>query len=651
MPAALADTWTCTELGYPPPSLLLFPLPVPLSVWRPAPASIQPHNLVLGDSLHLDRRVPGAGSVSPVQMKPSLLLLCYLWLFSFMPPSWTSDSAQGTSSLTCWYDSRAALFCDWNPGRDLVEAPCQLEILSKLAFCDRLFPFPEKFKEHCELPKAEHMTGLRRCIKTFGKNSNSQCFTTADRLTMSVHCQIGENRSMPAQIEDFNPLANIKLRPPGNLQLVNKTENMYNLTWSLDISSHYLEGEREYQVRYRTTSQSWEEARNFTIVQDQMWVVFESLSPNLKYEAAVRARPSASSTYKGVWSDWSKTILWRTHADQTSQPFLPAIIVSTCIFVIIGTACLINLRTLKWFKKVLKIHIPDPEKFFPPLVSVHGGDIQKWLSSPFSTSSYCVNSITPEISMLEVMQKNEQDSQSLLSKGTLTPDPPLETSGYSVSSCFTNQGYFFFHLPNSFEIEPCQVYFTYEPFTQEGSGTEDSESYHGLPSPDLCTLAENMPMLSHNFFHCIKETWGFQNSSFVGETEGEAQHAMAISGALQSSEGTSPPTVLKKDEKMMDKVALQPAEALCQLETEFPDPLDLLDSNTTNVTEGSGKAGPPTDPCTPAAHATSSFSQPPPLRQSQDEDPCRTAFSNQVPNTGAYLSLRDLQSQYSHCSV
>ncbi|NXS46393.1 IL2RB protein, partial [Balaeniceps rex] len=584
-------------------------------------------------------------------MKPSLLLLCHLWLFSLMPLSLASDSAQGASSLTCWYDSRAALFCDWSPGRDLVEAPCQLEILSKLAFCDRLFPFPEKFKEHCELPKAEHMTGLRRCIKTFSKNSNTQCFTTADRLTMSVHCQIGENRSTPVRIEDFSPLANIKLRPPGDLQLVSKTENTYNLTWSLNISSHYLDGYREYEVRYRTTSQSWEEARSFTIAQDQMWVVFESLSPDLKYEAAVRARPRrASGTCKGVWSDWSKTILWRTHADQTSRPFLPAIIVSTCVFVIIGTAFLINLRTLKWFKKILKIHIPDPEKFFPPLVSVHGGDIQKWLSSPFSTSSYCVNSTTPEISMLEVMQKNDQESQFLLSKGTLTVDPPLETSGHSVSSCFTNQGYFFFHLPSSFEIEPCQVYFTYEPFTQEGSGSKDGESYHALPSPDLCTLAEDMPVLSHNFLHCIKETQGFQNSSFVEETEGEAQQAMAISGALQSSEGTSPTPVLKQDDKVMDKAALQPAEALCQLDADFPDPLDLHDSNTINVTEGSGRAGPTIDPCTPEAHATSSFSHPPPLRQTQDEDPCRTAFSSQVPNTGAYLSLRDLQSQYSHCS-
>ncbi|NXI55856.1 IL2RB protein, partial [Chloroceryle aenea] len=587
-------------------------------------------------------------------MEPSLLLLCHLWLFSLTSLSWASDLAEGTSRLTCWYDSRAALFCDWNPERDLLEAPCQMEILSKSAFCDRLFPLPEKFKEHCELPKAEQMTGLRRCIKTFSKNSNSQCFTTADRLTMSVHCQTGQNRSTPARIEDFSPLENIKLRPPGNLQIVSKTAKTYNLTWSLNISSHYLDGEREYQVRYRTTSQSWEEARNFTIMQDQMWVVFENLSPDLKYEAAVRARPGASSTYKGVWSNWSKPILNSlvlSHLSETSRPVLPALIVSTCIFVIVGTALLINLRTLKWFKKILKIHIPDPEKFFSPLISVHGGDIQKWLSSPFSTSSYYVNSTAPEISVLEVMQKNDQESHFLLSKGTLTPEPDTETSGHSVSSCFTNQGYFFFHLPNSFEIEPCQVYFTYDSFTQEGSDSENGDSYRDVPFPDLCTLAEDMPVLSHNFLRCIKASQGFQNSSFTEKTEGEAQQAMAIAGPLQASKDISPAPVLKQNEKEMDQAALQPAEALCQLDTDFSDPPGPCDGETMDVMGGNGKAGPSADPSTPAAHSTSSFSQPPSLSQSQDEDPCRTPFSSQVPNTGAYLSLKDLQSQYSHCSV
>ncbi|NXU02009.1 IL2RB protein, partial [Buphagus erythrorhynchus] len=586
-------------------------------------------------------------------MKPSLLLLSHLCLFSLMSPSWASDSTQGASSLTCWYDSRAALFCDWDPGRDLAEAPCQLEILSEKGFCDRwLFPSPEKHKKHCKLPKAEHMTGLRRCIKTLNQNVNNQCFTISDRLNFSVHCHTGEKKTkIPVQIINFSPFENIKLRPPGNLQLANITENTSNLTWSLNISSHYLDGKREYQVRYRHVSQSWEEAANFPIEQDQTWVNFEGLSPNSKYEAAVRARPSARSNYKGMWSDWSKPVLWRTHADHrgTSQPVLPVLIVSTLVFVIIGTAFLINLRTLKWFKKILKMHIPDPEKFFPPLVSVHGGDIQKWLSSPFSTSSLCMNSTIPEISVLEVMQKNDQESQFLLSKGTLTLNPPIETSVHSGSSCFTNQGYFFFHLSNSFEIEPCQVYFTYEPFTQEGSGSKDDECYQALPSPDLCTLAEDMNVLPSNFFHCMEATQGFPKTSFLEETAGEAQQAMAVPEALQASEGTSPTPVLEQDEKVMDKAVSQPAEA--RLDTDFPDPLALQDSDTVSVTEGRGKEGPPTDPCTPAANATSSFSQPPPLRQRQDEDPCHTAFSSQVPNTGAYLSLRDLQSQYSHCSV
>ncbi|NXD33786.1 IL2RB protein, partial [Copsychus sechellarum] len=589
-------------------------------------------------------------------MKPSLLLLSHLCLLSLMPPSWASDSAQGASSLTCWYDSRAALFCDWDPGRDLAEARCELEILSEKGFCDRwLYPSPEKRKKHCKLPKAEHMPGLRRCIKTLNQNVNTQCFTISDRLSFSVHCHTGEkNLKIPVQIKDFSPFENIKLRPPGNLQLANITENTSNLTWSLNISSHYLDGLREYQVRYRHVSQSWEEAANFPIEQDQMWVNFEGLSPNSKYEAAVRARPSARSSYKGVWSDWSKPVLWRTHPDHkgTSQPVLPVLIVSTLVFVIIGTAFLINPRTLKWFKKILKIHIPDPEKFFPPLVSVHGGDIQKWLSSPFSTSSFCVSSTAPEISVLEVMQKNDQESQVLLSKGTLTPDPPTETSVHSGSSCFTNQGYFFFHLSNSFEIEPCQVYFTYEPFTQEGSGSKDGECYQALPSPDLCTLAENMNVLPSTFFHCMEATRGFPKSSLLEETAGEAPQATAAPGTLQSSEGTSPTPALEQDEKVMDKAASQPAEAVCQLDTDFPDPLELQDSDTVGVREGSGKGSPPTDPCTPAANATSSCSQPPPLRQRQDEDPSHTAFSSQVPNTGAYFSLRDLQSQYSsHCSV
>lgn len=59
-------------------------------------------------------------------------------------------------------------------------------------------------------------------------------------------------------ISPASSLFSVKLWPPGNLQLVNITENTSNLTWSLNISSHYLAGEREYQVRYRHVTQPQE---------------------------------------------------------------------------------------------------------------------------------------------------------------------------------------------------------------------------------------------------------------------------------------------------------------------------------------------------------------------------------------------------------
>lgn len=84
---------------------------------------------------------------------------------------------------------------------------------------------------------------------------------STDKIPTLLQWGLQWSAVMARQCGGINPapsLFPVKLRPPGNLQLVSRTENTYNLTWSLNISSHYLDGEREYQVRYRTTSQSWE---------------------------------------------------------------------------------------------------------------------------------------------------------------------------------------------------------------------------------------------------------------------------------------------------------------------------------------------------------------------------------------------------------
>lgn len=40
---------------------------------------------------------------------------------------------------------------------------------------------------------------------------------------------------------------------------------------------------------------------------------FDKLLPDSEYEAAVRVKPGSQSGFKGKWSNWSKTITWRTH--------------------------------------------------------------------------------------------------------------------------------------------------------------------------------------------------------------------------------------------------------------------------------------------------------------------------------------------------
>ena len=74
----------------------------------------------------------------------------------------------------------------------------------------------------------------------------------------------------------------------------------------------------------------------------------------------------------------------------------------------------------------------------------------------------------------------------LLQQDTASSPAP---SGHSQGSCFTNQGYFFFHLPNALEIESCQVYFTYDPCVEEDMEDDGPGLPQGSPLPSLLPLA------------------------------------------------------------------------------------------------------------------------------------------------------------------
>lgn len=111
---------------------------------------------------------------------------------------------------------------------------------------------------------------------------------------------------------------------------------------------------------------------------------------------------------------------------------------------------------------------------------------QKWLSSPVPQSFFSPTGSAPEISPLEVLDRDSKTMQMLLFQKEKASSP--SPSGHSQASCFTNQGYFFFHLSNALEIESCQVYFTYDPCMEEDVEEDGPRLPEGSPLPPLLPL-------------------------------------------------------------------------------------------------------------------------------------------------------------------
>ncbi|XP_015278182.1 PREDICTED: interleukin-2 receptor subunit beta [Gekko japonicus] len=423
----------------------------------------------------------------------------------------------------------------------------------------------------------------------------------------------------------------IQLWPPHSVQMESDRKPSYNLTWQLHNVSHYLEGQLEYEVAYKKPDDPDKADTILPITYDQQWIEIENLSPGTEYEAAVRVKVQDYSSYKSIWSHWSTTLKWRTY------PKVPlAFGISLISVFLIVAVLLVKTRTPKWLQKVLKIHLPDPVKFFPSLTAVHGGDVQKWLSSPLSMDSFHITAASPDVSVLEVLQKGSQDPCLLLPKDCLTPMDAPETSGHSLSSCFVNRGYFFFHHLHSLEIEPCKVYFTYDPIAQENSGSEDGDSYQALH-----TTGSHLPLPSY---------------SLVGSQEGVSLLPEMKEPTQKAHQTISPPSMGRSPPAS----ATEQGETQEESEAIFPVSISLHQSpmGISSVHKHPNSNANETEAITNVATHTSSigenapsFLQPLILSPGKASDVCRSESSSQVPNSEAYLSLRELQSQYSHQSV
>ncbi|XP_004743223.2 interleukin-2 receptor subunit beta isoform X1 [Mustela putorius furo] len=405
-------------------------------------------------------------------------LSCYLSLLVFplalaIPQGFTATDAD-TPKLTCFYNSKANISCAWNWDGDPQASSCKIH-----AWPDR-----RPWNRSCELLPLS--PALWVCHLILG-SPDAQSLTAADIVKMSVIChEAGRWRTLMTQ--DFKPFESLRLMAPDLLQITHVGTHKCNITWKVPQSSHYIESYLEFEARTRSPGHSWEEASVLILRQNQQWICLETLTPGTLYEFQVRVRAHLGS--HKAWSPWSQPLAFRTRpAGERTLPFPwfgHVIVGISSVFVFLVLVYLLaNCPYIgPWLKKVLKCHIPDPSEFFSQLKSEHGGDFQKWLSSPFPSSSFSPNTQAPEISPLEVLDRDTKATQLLLlqQKG---PSPSAETSGHSLTSCFTNQGYFFFQLPDALEIEACQVYFSYDPCTEEsedgGAGAPEGSLLSPLP--------------------------------------------------------------------------------------------------------------------------------------------------------------------------
>ncbi|XP_008054709.1 interleukin-2 receptor subunit beta [Carlito syrichta] len=520
--------------------------------------------------------------------------------------SWATAAVNDASQLKCFYNSRANISCVWSQDEGLQGTSCNISAQSN----KRLWT------KNCQLLPVRQATWA--CNLILG-DPNSQKLNSAEVVHMKVKCCEGmQCRVMVTQ--DFKPFENLRLMAPVALRAVHVGTHRCNITWDILQVSHYIDHNLEFQARTRSPGHSWEEAQLLALKQKQLWICLEELTPDTNYELQVRVQPQVGDFR--TWSPWSQPLAFRTRPAAPRKGPLPLpwqnIIMglSGALVFIILVYLLVNYWSIGlWLKKVLKCHIPDPSEFFSQLSSEHGGDFQKWLSSPFPSSSFSPAGLAPEISPLEVLERDKA-IQLLLLQQDKVASAPASTGGHSQTSCFTNQGYFFFHLPNALEIEACQVYFTYDPCTEN----EPEEGGPGVPTGS--PLLPLQPLSGEDDAYCTfppgDDFLLFSPSLLSGPRPPDT--ALGVSGAEERLASA-------RQEGVPGDRAPQPLGP--------PTPGHFQSSLEPEL----GEAGEEVSVPSPKEGASFPWARPPGQGQGRALNSCLTL------NTDAYLSLQELQDQ------
>ncbi|XP_076866684.1 interleukin-2 receptor subunit beta isoform X2 [Brachyhypopomus gauderio] len=393
------------------------------------------------------------------------------WLIPVLLIFGASQSCQSHSGLSCVNDYMTNVSCEWQFSAEYSGDNCKLKGVRTL----RRGPL----EKECKLERlSNHSNATRACSIAYA----SPRFSFAERLSLQVVCD-GVGVFPPSQ---YHPGRHVKLQPPGMLHVAKD-----NLTWSRGSPFPHDIKTYEFQVQLRHAVQSWKDVEPRTVRGTFAHLDQNSMFVGEWYEARVRVKPlepSSVGEIRGQWSDWSPSLSWsseigvnRTTRD-TSEAGTPSL---GLLLVIIGTSLLSLIICVTHMYKCVQDrsdeHVPDPSKYFQPLLSVHRGNFQTWLGPKHSyiSSQACSCDISPvEIS---------EASDSALSVMTSALLPTHQTAAFqqtgsnSQSSGFSNMGYFYSEVQSgSLCLESCPVYFTYQPEGGSSGTVQSALSYEHL---------------------------------------------------------------------------------------------------------------------------------------------------------------------------
>nr|XP_033770912.1 interleukin-21 receptor isoform X2 [Geotrypetes seraphini] len=211
-------------------------------------------------------------------------------------------------------------------------------------------------------------------------------FTSEDKFTVHIMETDGKDYKDSKECPEIAVIENFKPYPPFNLTI--SLSEDYNICWQTAYESNYLlQDELEYELRYKKKYDTWENHHSVPITRDEKNVLLlqSSFHANTVYVAQVRAKPRSNSDYKGVWSDWSTSLTWKTKEGK-GKSFLGS---KPWIYVVLSLLGLLPLVIFAFFKlkriwKQVWALTPDPEPFFKPLYMGHNGDFKSWLGASYT---------------------------------------------------------------------------------------------------------------------------------------------------------------------------------------------------------------------------------------------------------------------------